>query len=309
MIAFFSAPSSRGLTWYLLVLALALPVAVIAKSGQPKNLKWQGIETFENAYSYSGRTSAHLGNVNEYNHHITVFFTYFEETDAQGARKFTSRKIRWTANGKAVATGFTSTTCKGSGALELVGLSDGDLKEKLKIPCTSNDNGILAGSFTKPPDRIRPPNIVDWEKVRNNCAYSEEKTAPSGERYTYTVRVSPGCQCDLSAPKKKAESTAQKSKLPAKEPKSKSPSEEPWWIPFQVLWGVIPDPSPPGFDPLNPDLGPPAVEGGMEMGQELKAKQVLDKTGDTEEYSRIRNMCRKDFMNEFGNKKSKESKK
>ena len=310
MIGFLPAPSSLGLTWYLMILALALPMPVAAQSEQPKSVKWQGIETFENAYTYSGRTSAHLGNVNEYNHHITVFFTYVEETDAQGIRKFTSRKIRWTAEGKAVATGFTSTTCNGSGALELVGLSDEDLYEKLKIPCTSNDKGILVGSFTKPPDRIRPPKIVDWEKVRNNCAYSEERTAPSGERYTYTVRVSPGCNCDLKPPKKTA-NPPQKPKPPAKEPgpESKSPSQQWWWLPFQGLWGIIPDPSPPGFDPLNVDLGPGAVEGGMATGKKLKATEVLDKTGDTGEYHRIKNMCTKDFMNEFGNKKAKESKK
>lgn len=202
MIAFLSAPSSRELTWYLLVLALALPMSVIAKSEQPKTVKWDGIETFENAYTYSGRISAHLGNVNEYNHKIIVRFTYVEETDAQGARKFTSRKISWTAQGKAVATKFTSTTCNGSGALELVGLSDGELNEKLKIPCITNDKGILAASFTKPPDRIRPPELVGWEKVRNNkvlnsCAYSVENIRPSGQRYTYTVRVTP-CNCDLT---------------------------------------------------------------------------------------------------------------
>ncbi len=194
MIDFLLAPSSRGVTWYLMVVALAFPISVTAQSEQPKSAKWQGIETFENAYTYSGRTSAHLGNVNEYNHKITIFFTYLAEIDAQGTRNFTSRKIFWAAEGKAVALGFTSTVCKGSGELELVGLGDADLNDKLKIPCTTDDKGILAGSFTKPPDRIRPPEIVGWEKVRNNCAYSIEKTAPNGERYTYSVQVSPGCQ-------------------------------------------------------------------------------------------------------------------
>lgn len=198
MTAFLSAPSSLGLTWSLLVLALALPTSVVAQSKQPKTVKWQGIETFEDAYTYSGRISAHLGNVNEYNHKITVRFTYIEETDAQGARKFTSRKIRWTAEGKAVATGFTSTTCSGSGSLELVGLSDGDINEKLKVPCTTKSKGILVADFISPRVSISPPKLVDREKLRNNCSYSEERIAPSGERYSYSVWVSPGCKCDPS---------------------------------------------------------------------------------------------------------------
>lgn len=303
MIGFLPAPSSRGLTWYLMILALALPMSVIAKSEQPKTIKWQGIETSENAYTFSGRISAHLGNVSEYNHHITVFFTYIEETDAKGARKFTSRKITWTAEGKAVATGFTSTTCSGSGSLELVGLSDEDLNEKLKIPCTTKDYANYFGFFPKPPSEIEPPKLVDWEKLRNNCAYSEERTAPSGGRYTYTVRVSPGCNCELKPPKKTA-SPPQRPKSPSNEPKpeSKSPSKEWWWPLFQILWGKVPDPSPPGFDPLNPDFGPPAVEGGMKMGEGLKATQGLG-TDDPEEFYRRRHMCRKDFMNEFGKEK------
>lgn len=78
------------------------------------------------------------------------------------------------------------------------------------------------------------------------------------------------------------------------------PFDPPWWWPvYQLLSGLAPDPSPPGFDPLDPTLGPPAVEGGMDMVQELKAKQAL-KRGDTDEYYRIRNLSREQYMKEFG---------
>lgn len=305
MIYLLSAPPSRGATWILMILALAFPMSVAAQKSkqQPKRVVWRGIETFENAYTYSGRISAHLGNVSVYNHKITIFFSYIEETDAQGIRKFTSRKLLWSAEGKAVATGFTSTVCKGGDDLELVGLSEGTINERLKIPCTTDDKGILAGSFTKPPSEIKPPKIVDWDKLINNCSHREATTALSGERYTYSVWVSPGCTCDLRRPTETA-SPPQRPKPPSNEPKpeSKSPSKEWWWLPFQVLWGLAPDPSPPGFDPLNPDLGPPAVEGGMVAGQEWKAKQQGALKGEAE-YYRIRNMCREDFMKEFGEKK------
>lgn len=203
MISLLFAPSSRGVKWVLMILALAFPMSIIAQSEQqPKRVTWRGIETFENAYSYSGRISAHLGNVNEYNHKITISFSYIEETDAEGIRKFTSRKLLWSAEGKAVAKGFTSIVCKGGGELELVGLSERIINEKLKIPCTTDDKGILAGSFTKPPSEIKPPKIVEWRALRDTCSYSEEKFTPNGERYTYSVWASPGCPCDHRRPTK-----------------------------------------------------------------------------------------------------------
>ena len=307
MIYLLSVSLSHGVKWILIILALAFPLSILAQSKQqPKRVTWNGIERFENAYSYSGRVSAHLGNVNEYNHSIIIFFSYTEETDAEGNRKFTSRKLTWRAEGKAVATGFTSTVCNGSGELELVGLSEGTINENLKIPCTSDDKGILAGSFTKPPSAIKPPKIVGWEKLRNDCSYSEEKIAPSGERYAYTVWVSPGCTCDLRRPTKTnsppptTSNPPKGTKMPAKDPKVFDP---PWWWPaYQLGSGLAPDPSPPGFDPLNPTLGPPALEGGMTLGQRLKATEALER-GDNNEYYRIKNMCREDFMKEFGNKK------
>jgi hypothetical protein len=60
-----------------------------------------------------------------------------------------------------------------------------------------------------------------------------------------------------------------------------------------------PDPLPPGFDPLHPDLAPGAMEGWVRTTKELKARQALQ-DGNMEEYNRIRNMSTEDFMKEFG---------
>lgn len=91
----------------------------------------------------------------------------------------------------------------------------------------------------------------------------------------------------------------------ASEPKPFDPPF--WWPAYQALSGLAPDPSPPGFDPLNPTLGPPALEGGMKMGQGLKATQGLgsgeDQADANEEFYRRRRMPRKDLLDEFGKKK------
>lgn len=103
---------------------------------------------------------------------------------------------------------------------------------------------------------------------------------------------------------------AAKDKKDQRAPSSNEPKpfDPPWWWPgYQLFSGLAPDPSPPGFDPLNPQLGPPAVEGGMKMGQGLKATQGMndgeDQADANEEFYRRRRMPKKDLLDEFGKKK------
>jgi hypothetical protein len=71
-----------------------------------------------------------------------------------------------------------------------------------------------------------------------------------------------------------------------------------------AIWDWIedvfsPDPLPPGFDPLDPDLAPPAMEGWVKTVKEMKARQALQR-GDEDEYYRIRNMSTEEYLKEFG---------
>lgn len=67
-----------------------------------------------------------------------------------------------------------------------------------------------------------------------------------------------------------------------------------WWI--QEVF--VPDPSPPGFDPLDPCLAPQAIDGWVETQQQLKARDALQNDR-LDEYERIRKMSRQEFLKEY----------
>jgi hypothetical protein len=67
-----------------------------------------------------------------------------------------------------------------------------------------------------------------------------------------------------------------------------------WWIQEVVL----PDPSPPGFDPLDPCLGPQGRDGWFETQKQLKARDALQ-NGRFNEYERIRKMSIEEFHKEY----------
>jgi hypothetical protein len=178
-------------TWCLAILILPLALLVTGKSEKPKRVVWKGVETFELAYTYNGPFNVAAPINNEYKHKIVIHFTYIEETDPQGHNHFVSKKLSWNLEGESLGKGYESTSCKGGGEVELVGLSEHDQKERLKATCTRKEyaqNYFVF--FLGPPGVIDPPKLVRWDQLRDNCSYSEESTKPSGEHHTYSVSVS-----------------------------------------------------------------------------------------------------------------------
>jgi hypothetical protein len=78
-----------------------------------------------------------------------------------------------------------------------------------------------------------------------------------------------------------------------------------WWnfvtgIPG-FIWSTVADawgPTPPGFDPLNPDLAVPALQGWVDTQQALRARE-LDGLGDHVGAQQIRNMPREEFLRKY----------
>ncbi len=142
---------------------------------------WRGTEILEDAFNFGGRIRPAIGTPAQYYHLITVNFTYTEEIDPQGRSRFVSKRISWDAAGTSVAPGYETVTCQGSGGGELVGASGAQVDAILRIPCSTQKEGNFFGFFTRPPDHIKPPDLVSLDKLRDNCSYSEET---AGRRYS-----------------------------------------------------------------------------------------------------------------------------
>lgn len=183
-------PLPVRLRLYALILAFAFPGSVSSQAGQSIRVRWEGIETFQNAYSYAGRNSAALGLANDYWHITVVKFVYIVDTDFQGRDHVVSHTLSWVAQGSSLSDGYESITCSGHNDLDLVGSIVGERDSKLRVPCERKVFANYFGFFPKPPDRIQVPKIVGWDKLRKDFSYSEEKTFPSGEQYTYTIKAS-----------------------------------------------------------------------------------------------------------------------
>ena len=180
--------STGGRRLRLLCIVIELHiVALAATSPKPKRIIWKGVETFENAYTYHGRTSGVLGYANEYFSKTVINFTYVEETDSAGHSHFTSRKIAWNSSGRSVAYGFEGTTCKGSGQADVT-----KPEQKFDIPCKTEKYGVFWGFFPRPPSSISPPKLIPWDQLRDDCSYSEEQPWDHGfHRYSITVSGDP----------------------------------------------------------------------------------------------------------------------
>ncbi len=191
--------------WFCLLIVavvialLALPLPVPAQNSKPKRVVWKGVETFENAYKYGGRNSGTLGLANDFHYRTIVSFSQVQESDAQGHSRIVSHKVAWSSDGQSMANGYETTTCSGSGSIELVGMSDGAARAQMKIPCETRTEGNFFGFFPKPPDHISVPKVVRWEDLRESCSYAEEQTAPNGEHHTYSAWVAADIDAVLEA--------------------------------------------------------------------------------------------------------------
>jgi hypothetical protein len=187
-------PLSKRWTWCLAIFILPLALLQTGKSEKPKRVVWKGVQTSDMAYTYNGHINPASTVDNEYFHKIVIHFTYIEETDARGLNKhFVSKKLSWSLEGASLVKDYEAISCKGGGEVELVGLSEHDQKERLKANCTRKAlwEGHTYVMYPGPPGMIEPPELVGWDKLRDNCSYSEEHTSSSGEHRTYSVWVSP----------------------------------------------------------------------------------------------------------------------
>ncbi|MBI3304314.1 MAG: hypothetical protein HYZ72_19790 [Deltaproteobacteria bacterium] len=164
-----------------------------AQSPQPKRIVWTGEAHDESRGAYR---------------HFTVFrrFRYVQVIDASGRTRWVSRLLKWEATGKGESRWGDSTfyviTCKGSSGIELGPANNvSDLTEaqrkQLQVPCETKDvTGAQAHVMGPDPDpipgpsQIEPPNVVGWEKLRDNCSYSKD-WSDGGGHHTYSVSALP----------------------------------------------------------------------------------------------------------------------
>ena len=177
--------ASFGAAVTLMVTALPLPTLIGAGQApaQGPQTVWSGTVRDVKAYG----TVDSSGNPSAYAHYVSVNFRYVQENDANGTR-FTSRRVSWQADGRSQSAAQLH-ECRGSGSLELGPSSSVDAvtseqARALQIPCTSRDFMSHFTFIEQPPERISVPRIVDWEKLREGCSYSEER---GSERYTVSV--------------------------------------------------------------------------------------------------------------------------
>lgn len=177
--------SACGVAVILMLAALLLPTLTVADQApsQGPQTVWRGEVRDVKAYG----TVDSSGNPATYQHHIAVDFRYVQETDRNGTR-FTSRRVSWQADGRSQSAAQLH-ECRGSGSIELGPSSSVDAvtdeqARALRIPCTSRDFMSHFTFIEQPPQRIAVPRIVDWEKLREGCSYSEER---GSERYTVSV--------------------------------------------------------------------------------------------------------------------------
>jgi len=143
------------------------------------------MEEFKEVAIKPGRINPASGDANEHYKNISIKFRYVEERDLEGNGGFVSRHVEWTAKESRVVYGMISTKCEGKGSLEL-GPGDSITDEQYKqmqMTCKEEKTGVIFGYFWLP-QVISPPDVVEWEKLRNGCFYSEQRPG-----YRYSVRV------------------------------------------------------------------------------------------------------------------------
>ncbi|HET7289135.1 MAG TPA: hypothetical protein VFJ67_01760 [Thermodesulfobacteriota bacterium] len=165
-----------------------MSVSVSAQQpSRPNRIVWVGIEEFREVSIKPGRINPASGDANEHYKNIRIKFRYVEERDLEGKGSFTSRHVEWTARESHIVHGIISTECKGEGSLEL---GPGDMitdeqMKRMQMTCKEEHEGAIFGYFWLP-QLIDPPDVVEWEMLRDDCSYSEERPG-----YRYSVWVSP----------------------------------------------------------------------------------------------------------------------
>jgi len=172
----------------LLAAVFALPASASAQqSPGPNRIVWVGMEEFREVSINPGRINPASGDANEYYKNIRVKFRYVEERDLEGKGGFVSRHVEWNAKESHIVHGMISRECKGKGSLELGpgdSITDAQYKQ-MQMTCKVEKSGAIWGYFWLP-QLISPPDVVEWDKLRDDCSYSEEQPG-----YRYSVWVSP----------------------------------------------------------------------------------------------------------------------
>jgi hypothetical protein len=191
MIRFFSRFPRSWMFYLLMSLFAFLPSVDFGQSSKPKRVVWKGIEHFERSYNHPGRVSPASGEANDFHYSFDMEFTYVEETDAQGRSRWISRKVSWKGEGKSEVLGVYRFECRGGDSVDLEGSSAAEQREHFKVSCKYESLVIHFGYFPATPtptgtEYLNPPKIVSWDKLRDDCSYSEERPG-----YSYSVWVSP----------------------------------------------------------------------------------------------------------------------
>ncbi len=170
-----------------------------------RRLVWHGEESWEQLHLNPGRISPASGEPNRFKLDAKMSFTYVQETDDAGKTRFVSRHLTWTSKGESEATGTEKIVCKGAGGVDLGPSTAADevpesARDDLKIDCKSESLVTHFGYFipTPTPHGTRymvPPHLVAWDKLRNDCSYSEESP---GYRYSVWVTVQFDAVVDVS---------------------------------------------------------------------------------------------------------------
>lgn len=164
--------------------------SAIAQSFKPSRIVWIGYLEHQHSFS-SGNRQSRAKN--------TVEYRYVEERDAYGNSHMVERKIIWNSNGEASLksaviadkqsrgvgmrrfTGDFSVICKGGGTVDMESEDAYNKLEKLKPQCKESpppDRYEVFGEpwpnvWSSPPINIIP---IPWDKLRNGCSYSEQKS-------------------------------------------------------------------------------------------------------------------------------------
>jgi len=191
----------------LLVAIVVLPISTaVSQSPKPGRIVWKGYLEHQASLG-DGKWGSRAQNKVEY--------LYVEETDSNGNTRVVEHKIDWESSGQGWAKGVVivefaymtprfkgdfSVTCSGGGIVDLLSDDGYEQLKKLRTQCKETPSPERYAVSAKPWPNVwdSPPTNripIPWEKLRDDCSYSEEKqwTTDSGERNVerFSVMVSP----------------------------------------------------------------------------------------------------------------------
>ncbi len=186
-----------------------------AQSPKPKRIVWSG--EWRQDGIYNGKVGE-FGNVHSLRANTVIKFEYVQEKDARGQERWVERKVEWNAYYSS-SWGKLSQVCKGEGSVDLgpapagppnqrtnvkqedIVVSKEGVIQGIRLECVPKDKDLKTGSlalgaFWHPPDTIKVPGIVPWEKLEkdrdgNPCAYRSEPRKVDHFEINYSVSVSP----------------------------------------------------------------------------------------------------------------------